>query len=259
MRWCAANARGCSTLPSVCARARSSRSQGQAFNAGGEYRHWRLRSRACHGRRSTARIQRRCAARGLRLQCGWLPARRCTGARRPGAHAVHYLLQDLHDAGDPQQCAGRARVAARQAGRGRRAPAFCRRFGQCARHGRVWRASRLPIRHVGLGGWPLFPLVVDRRLAGDRDWRAELHGLPRGRRRNGPAFSGSTVAGAICRCCPRCSACGMSTSWRCPRSPCCPTISGSRACRRICSSSRWRATASRCASMAAPPQRLPAR
>ena len=39
-------------------------------------------------------------------------------------------------------------------------------------------------------------------------------------------------------------------SWACRRSRCCPTINGSRACRRICSSSRWKATASRCRSRA---------
>ena len=46
---------------------------------------------------------RRRAANRLRLERRWLPARRRAGGGRSGTHAVHRLLEDLHDAGNAHE------------------------------------------------------------------------------------------------------------------------------------------------------------
>ncbi len=94
----------------------------------------------------------RCAARRLRLQRRWLPARRPHRGRRSGPHAVHHLLEDLHDARDADQRARGARLdRAATLGEAAVPAAFCRRFGQRAGDGRVRRASRTTASRCGTG------------------------------------------------------------------------------------------------------------
>ena len=231
MRWCAPSASACSRLPKPCAAAAIRSSQRRAVLARGQHRHRRLRPGAGHGGRGAAAVRRRAPARRLRLERRRLPARRRAGRGRSGAHAVHRLLQDLHHAGDAQQCDGGARLAAGEARRGGRAGAFRGGVGQRAGDGRVRRPSGLPLRDVGLGRRPLFDLVVDRRLARHRHRRARTSRPSSAARPRWTSISRRRRGCRTCRCWSRCWASGTSTSSGCRRWPCCPTTSGSRGSR----------------------------
>ncbi len=121
-------------------------------------------------------------------------------------------FQDLHHAGNAHQRKHRAGLAHRQAGRSGRAGAFRRGLGQCRRDGCLRRPPRPPLHDVGLGRRALFPLVVDRRLAGDRHRRDALQGIPRRRRRHGRAFPVRAVAAEPARAAWACWESGTSTS-----------------------------------------------
>ena len=95
------------------------------------------------------------------------------------------VLQDLHDAGDHDQCRERARLAAqrlgrRQAGRGE---ALRRGLDQCAEGVRVRHRHRQHVRLLGLGGRPLFHVLGDRPLHHARHRPGQL---PRDARRLPP-------------------------------------------------------------------------
>ena len=113
-------------------------------------------------------------------------------------------------------------------------------------------AARPAPRDVGLGRRPLLRVVGRRLDRCARDRLAEVRRVSRRRRGDGRAFPHARRRRATCPCCSRCSASGIATSWTLRVTRCFPTTTTSRASRPTCSSSRWRATASRCAAAASP-------
>ena len=80
-----------------------------------QHRHRRLGSRAGHGLRGAAALQRPQPHLPLRLERRRHRLRRSGPRSRSGGDAVHRLLEDLHDAGDDDQRPHRARVVAGRA------------------------------------------------------------------------------------------------------------------------------------------------
>ena len=72
----------------------------------------------------------------------------------------------------------------------------------------------------------------------------ELRGDAGGRAGHGRAFPLGSRSPTTCRCCSGSSRTGTATCRAARATRCCPTRSGSRACRHTCSNSRWRASAS---------------
>ena len=107
------------------------------------------------------------------------------GSRRdPG----HRRVQDLHDAGDPGQCRGGARLAGRGVGRERRQPASGRHLDRARQDRRLRRAGRAGVRLLGLGWRALFAVVVGEPVGRRRGRLGRLPGLPGRRRGHGRAL-----------------------------------------------------------------------
>ena len=173
---------------------------------GRQHRHRRLRPRPGHGVPGAAGVLRPGAGVPVRLERR--PHRHGRGAARPGPgdDAVHRLLEDVLDAGDPGQrdrgtqlAAGGSR--ARRGGRRRRRRAALRRGVDARRPGvRVRHRPGQHVRLLGLGRRPVLLRLRHRALAHGRDRaravRRDAGRLPRGRR--APAHR--TVRGATCRC-----------------------------------------------------------
>ena len=102
----------------------------------------------------------------LRQQCRRPRHHARAAPAEPGRHAVHRRLEDLHDAGDDGQCAGRARlVRRRRAHEGKRHRAALRRHHD-QRRGRGALRHQHHLRLLGLGRRPL--LAVERDRPADR-------------------------------------------------------------------------------------------
>ncbi len=97
-----------------------------------QHRHRRLRPRAGDGLRGAAALQRPGADVSLRVERRRHRLRRGRTRPRSWRDSVHRRVEDVHDAGDDDQCPRGARLAARGIGRGRegRGPAFRRRVDQ---------------------------------------------------------------------------------------------------------------------------------
>ncbi len=98
---------------------------------------------------------RRYRNREIRLHCvsnvDGAQALGCARAGRSGHDAVRGLLEDLHDAGDTEQRADRARLAGRGAGRGGRQAAVRGRLDQYRGNGRIRDRSRTRASRCGTG------------------------------------------------------------------------------------------------------------
>ena len=98
---------------------------------------------------------------------------------RSRGDVVHRLLQDLHHAGDDDQRAHRARLAAGglERRRNRRRQTFRRRLDQCRRGREVRHRHRQHVRLLGLGRRPLFDGFGHRPLdhAGHRPGQFPRH------------------------------------------------------------------------------------
>ena len=128
--------------------------------------------------------------------------------------------------------------------RGGRSQALRRGLGERRRHGCVRRRPRRALRDVGLGRRALLDVVGSRPRARARDRDRELRGDARGRARHGRAFPRRAVPRQPARDRgPHCALEPERTGLREPRRAA-VYASGSRASRRISSSSRWRASAS---------------
>ena len=227
---------------------------GQADHGRRQHRHRRLRSRHRHGRdRRWPRIAGRGSACTSSPTSTALRSRTCSQRVERRDDVVRDLLEDLHDARDARQRAGRARVAARGRRQGGRRRAMRGRVDERGGDGRVRHRAGSPARDVGLGRRPLLR-VVGRRA---RPWRSRSAG--RSSRRFSPAaprWTSISARAPLARNLPvllalhRRLESQLSRTRRATR--CCRTTTTSRASRPTCSSSRWRATASPCAAAASP-------
>ena len=122
----------------------------------------------------------------VRLQRRRHRLRRSHPRPRSGGDAVHRLVEDLHDAGDDDQCADRARLGARGAWAAMRRP-WRRHFvavsTNAAQGVRVRHRHGQHVRLLGLGRRPLFDGLGDRPLD---DARHRPGQLPRHARRLSP-------------------------------------------------------------------------
>ena len=98
-----------------------------------QHRHRRLGPRAGDGLRGAAPLQRALDDLPVRLERRRHRLRRGDARPRPGGDALHRVVEDLHDAGDDDQRAERARVVARRARR---------------RRARRWRSTSSPSRRT---------------------------------------------------------------------------------------------------------------
>ena len=141
-----------------------------------QHRHRRLRPRPGDGLPGAARLLRPVADLPVRLQHRPDRPRRGHPRPRPGDHAVHRRVQDLHHPGDADQRDRGPPLAARGAGRRRdgRRQALRRRLHQRGEGRRVRHRHREHVRLLGLGRRPLLVHVGHRPLAHGRD-RAATH------------------------------------------------------------------------------------
>ena len=135
-----------------------------------QHRHRRLRPRAGDGVQGPAPLQQARHDVPLRLERRRDRLRRSDTRPRPRAHALHRLLEDVHDARDDDERRDGSRLAAGCAGRGLlgRGQAFRRRLDESGRSGAVRHRHRQRIRVLGLGRWPLLDGLCDRPLHDDR-------------------------------------------------------------------------------------------
>ncbi len=167
-------------------------------------------------------------------------------AADPGHDAVHRLLQDLHHARDADQRAHRARLAGRPTRRAGRAAALRGGIGQ---HRRRWTSSAcIPQYRFQMWDWVggrysvWSSIGVSLAIAIGQQ---QLPRLPRRRPCDGRAFPHRALERQPAGAHGADRRCGTSTSSICRHSPCCRTTTRCGASRPTCSSSRWRATASR--------------
>ena len=107
----------CATSASGCAAAPGGATTGADHHRRRQHRHRRLRPRPADGLRGAQALPAARPAAAFRLQRRRRPSGPHARGPRPGAHAVHRRLQDLHDPGDDDQ----RRLGARLAGRAARA------------------------------------------------------------------------------------------------------------------------------------------
>ena len=192
-----------------------------------QHRHRRLRPRAGDGVRGAAVLQRPRHDLPLRLQHRRHRLRRGDARPRSGGDAVHHLLEDLHDAGDDDQRAQRARLVAarprrrRQGGR----QAFRRRLDQRREGREVRHRHRQHVRVLGLGRRPLLDGLGDRPFDHARDRPGQLPRDARRLPRRWTSISAPRRSSATCRCSWVCSASGTTTSSARRPSRCCRTTS----------------------------------
>ncbi len=155
-----------------------------------QHRHRRLRPRAGDGLRGAAALQRPGAHVSLRVERRRHRLRRGRTRPRSGRDPVHRRVEDVHDAGDDDQCPCGARLAARGIGRGRegRGPAFRRRVDQRGEGGRIRDRHREHVRLLGLGRRPLFDGLGDRPVDDARDRAGPFSRDARWLPRHGRAF-----------------------------------------------------------------------
>ncbi len=138
-------------------------------------------------------------ATAFRLECRRPRPGGGAGAGRPADYAVRGRLQDLHHAGNHDECANGARLVFAKRGRSGSAEAFRRGFHQRCRGCRLRHRSRQHVSVLGLGRRPLFDLVGDRPAAGAGGRRRTFRAVSGRRPCDGPAFperaAGSQHAG----------------------------------------------------------------
>ena len=197
------------------------------------------------GVRSAAPLLRSRHAIPLRIERRRHRFRRSRARFRARRNAVHHLLENVHDAGNADQRARRARLVPRLGERriGRQ-QAFRRRLDERKGSDEVRHRYRQHVRLLGLGRRPLFDGFGDRPVDDDRHRPDEFPRHARRFPRHGSSTSAPRRSNATCRRCSACSRCGTSTSSTPAPSRSCRTSNTSSASRLICSSSRWRATAS---------------
>ena len=146
---------------------------------------------------------------------------------RSGGDAVHRLFEDLHDAGDDDQRAHRARLVARGSRRRRKGgrQTFRRRLDQCGRRWRSSASTRPTCSGSGIGS------------AGAIRWTrrsASRRCSPSARKISAPcstasirwtSISAPRRSSATCRCSWACWPSGTTTSSARRPSRCCPTSS----------------------------------
>ena len=245
------SASACSRSRRACAVVRSSAARGKPFRARGQHRHRRLGPGPRHGGAGAARLHRaarRAASSSPTSTAATWPRCWRRPIRRPrcssSASKTFTTLETLTNART------RARLARRQARRAGGAGALRRRLGQPPGDGCVRRAPRLPLPDVGLGRGALLDVVLHRRVARHRHRREQLPGVPAWRPRDGRALPQHAVAAEPAGAHGAARRLEHQLPCTCRRSRCSPTTIRCGASRRICSSWRWRATASRSCSMA---------
>ena len=142
----------------------------QAHQERGQHRHRRLGPRARDGLRGAASLQRSLADLPVRLQRRRHRPRRSDARPRPGRDALHRFVEDVHDAGDDDQRAQRARLVARRARRRRegRGEALRRRLDECREGVGLRHRHGQHVRLLGLGGRPVLDGLGDRPVHDDR-------------------------------------------------------------------------------------------
>ena len=96
------------------------------------------------------------------------------------------------------------------------------------------------VRVLGLGRRALLGLGGGRTAADDRHRAGAVRGVPDGRACDGPAFPRGAAAGEHARAAGAGRDMASGHLRLSARGRCCPTTSGCRGCRPICSSSTWR-------------------
>ena len=142
----------------------------QAHQERGQHRHRRLGPRAGDGLRGAPPLQRALDDLPVRLERRRHRPRRGDARPRPGGDALHRVVEDLHDAGDDDQRAERARLVAARARRRRegRGEALRRRLDERREGVRLRHRHGEHVRVLGLGGRPVLDGLGDRPVHDDR-------------------------------------------------------------------------------------------
>ena len=178
------------------------RIHGQADPPRRQHRDRRFRSRAGHGVRGAAPLQRQKPHAAVRLEHRRHGLRRSGPRSRSRSDAVHRVVEDLHDARNDDQRPHRARVAACGCRRQRRrgCQTLRGRVHQCRGSDEVRHRHRQHVRVLGLGRRPLLDGIRDRPLDDAGDRTGALQGHARRLPRDGRALPQRTLRDRTSRC-----------------------------------------------------------
>ena len=237
------------------AQRRNRRQLDEALHPGREHRHRRLGPRARDGgARRCDRSRGGAPARASSFPTSTAAGSRTCSRRGSGTHAVHHLLEDIHHARDADQCA-HARARGWQASWASR---------RCRRISRPCRSTRQAMDEFGVhpdyrfqmwdwvgGRYSMWSSIgVSLAIAIGRE---QFPRVPARRRTRWTSTSAARRGGRTCR---RCMALLGRLEHQFPRSADARGAAlrrpAARAFPRTCSSSRWKATASRCTRAASP-------